>query len=153
MSDNLADILLAPARREALAADCVTLIESHIHGRGGFRGITLKTGLAMMKKARPDILPRAVNKFLGEFVGALEPVYAEFRASGRRDFGAWLAAHDARVADALIAAVDRRMAASTHPSAQTSYRRFRGMAEEEVQRAVPAMAAMLARHLKEPQRA
>jgi hypothetical protein len=73
---TLADVLLAPARREALIADLVALVEKHVAGRSGLRGVTLRAGLGAVRRKLPDAIPRTVTRLLPDLVAALEPLHA-----------------------------------------------------------------------------
>ncbi len=144
---TLADILGAPHQRDAVVADLVKLIENHIAGRGGLKGMTLKTGLAMLKAAKPDILPRATSRLLPEFAASLEPLYQEFQKSPDRDFSLFLQKQAARTADALLATADARVAASSNKAVKSNYGRLRSTAETEVLAAVPAISKLLRGYL------
>ena len=87
---SLADILLAPQQRDALIADAASMVEQHIQQRGGLKGIGMKTGLSLLKAARPDILQRASARMLPDMITALEPLYTQFRNSGDGDFAVFL---------------------------------------------------------------
>src|SRR5580692_11148390 len=81
----LADIVLTAERKDALVADCVHLTEGRIAARGGLRGIAMKTSLSLLKTARPDILPRAMQILLPDFVVALDPLYQDYLAAAAAD--------------------------------------------------------------------
>ncbi|MBV8062419.1 MAG: hypothetical protein JOY51_02440, partial [Nevskia sp.] len=105
----LADIVLTAQNKDPLVAGCVRLVEERVAGRGGLRGIALKTGLAMLKSARPDVLPRAMQGLLPDFVGALEPLYQDYVAGGaRQDFGSFLKQQPQRTVEALLGVTDAR---------------------------------------------
>lgn len=146
---TLADILLAPNQKDAVIADCVQLIERHVSGRGGLKGMALKTGLSMLKAARPDILPRAVRRLLPEFAKALEPLHQEFRAgkSGDRDFSVFLQKRKDDTTRALLSVADRLAGQSQNPTTRKTYARFRGGAEDEVTAVVPALSKLLSGYL------
>lgn len=144
---TLADMLLATGRDDAVIADAVRLIERHVGSRSGLRGMSLKTGLAMVKAAKPDILERAVRKLLPEFAQALDPMFQTFRASPENDFAAYLQKHSGQATSALLAVADRRIGQAS-PMAQSAYARLRGSAEAEVNAAMPALASLLGRHLR-----
>lgn len=143
---TLADILLAPHQREAVVEDAVRLIEAHVASRGGLRGMSLKTGLAMLKAARPGILDRAVQRLLPEFSRALDPLYQEFRRSNDRDFSVFLQKHSGRASAALLEVADLRVRQASG-TVQGAYARLRGVAEEEVGAAVPALSKLVRGYL------
>lgn len=146
--NELADILLAPGRKGAVVTDCVELVDRHVAGRRGLRGLSLKAGLAMLKATRPDLLPCSIDGLMPEFVAALEPLFRRYLDSDSGDFAAFLREHADEAARLLIARADRRVAASTNPKVKANYERFRGMAEDEVKRAVPALGEVIAKYLK-----
>ena len=144
---TLADILLAAPQRDAVVEETVSLIESHVGSRPGLRGISLKTGLAMVKAARPSILGRAVQRLLPEFVAALDPLYGEFRDAGGGDFAAYLRKHSGRATAALLRVADARVEQAS-PMARSAYAKFRGSAEAEVAAALPGLARLIDARLR-----
>lgn len=108
--------------------------------------MSLKTGLTMLKAAKPGILDRAVLRLLPEFARALDPLYQEFRRSNDRDFSVFLQKHSGRTSAALLEVADLcvRQASGT---VQGAYARLRGVAEEEVGAAVPALSKLVRGHL------
>lgn len=144
---KLADILLTDTRRPALASDCVSLIENHVAGRQGLRGMGLRTGLSMLQAAKPGILPRAVNRLLPDFVAALEPLYTQFKESGAADFSLFLDQRQALTTGLLLGVADRKAAESHNETVKATYKRLRGGAEKEVAAVVPALGALLGKHL------
>lgn len=146
MSNGLADVLLAPQQRDAVIADTVQLIESRISGIGGLKGISLKTGLAMVKAAKPGIMVKATQRLLPEFIAALDPLYQSFLNSAERDFSAFLRKHDRQVTTALLSIADARVRQAS-PGIQSSYGKFRKLAEDEVKAAVPDLAKLIRGYL------
>jgi hypothetical protein len=143
---RLDEILLAAHQRDAVVADTVQLIESHISGIGGLKGMSLKTGLAVVKAAKPGIMVRAVQKLLPDFIAALDPLYQSFRQSAERDFSAFLRKQDRQVTAALLKVADARVKQAS-PAIQGRYESMRKLAENEVRAAVPALATLLRRYL------
>ncbi len=144
MSD-LRDILLVETRKRLVTADCVGVIEQYVSGRGGLRGIGMKTGIGMIKAARPDAMLRVIGHLLPEIVATLEPCHAESVATGK-SFDATVKAHRSRVANELVAMADRRMTAVQNATAKSMYKRFRGDAEAEVIAALPLLSRALDRY-------
>jgi hypothetical protein len=144
---TLADILLAAPQRDAVVEETVRLIESHVGSRPGLRGMSLKTGLAMVKAAKPGILVRAVQRLLPEFVQALEPLYREFRDTGSSDFSGYLNKHGGRATAALLHVADARIEQAS-PMVRSAYAKFRGSAEAEIAAALPRLARMISARLR-----
>jgi hypothetical protein len=146
----LADIVLTAKNKDPLVASCVQLVETRVAGRGGLRGIALKTGLAMLKSARPDILPRAMQALLPDFVAALEPLYQDWLRAGSGDFAAFLQRHSARTVQALLGVTDARAARAHNAAIKGVYGRLRGGAEQEVEAALPQFAQLLSTYVPRP---
>lgn len=144
---SLLEVLLAPAQRDIVVNQVVDLIENHVASRSGLRGMSLKTGLAMLKKAKPGILPRATQKLLPEFVEALDPLYQTYRQDQGTDFAAFLIAQKSAAIRTLLQTTDARVAQAS-PTTQSVYQRLRGGAEAELTAAFPALAELLARHVR-----
>lgn len=146
---TLADILLGAEHRslpsDPLVQDCVQRIEAQIAARGGLKGLGMKTALAMLKAAKPGILPRALARLLPEFAQALEPLYRQFRAERGKpaQLARFLVEHQAIAIAALLAVADARAGVASAP-VRSAYARLRGGAEEEIGALWPALAQALA---------
>lgn len=148
---TLAAIVADSHASEQLAADCARLAEHRLARRSGLSGMAIKASLALLKKARPDLLERAAVHMLPDMLDALEPLYTRFlgdRAARRGGFDAYLSAHGAEAATLLLSVSDARAAAAANVTAKSVYGRLRGTAEQEVRAAVPELAAILARYLE-----
>lgn len=144
---SLNEILWSPFQRDTFAADLVKLVDQHVAGVRGLRGIGLKTGLSLLKAAKPDLLDGALRRNAPQFIAALEPLYESFLNGADRDFAAFLQKHAAEARDALLGVADRRIAASSNTALQAGYRRMRGSAEAEIEAAVPALGALIRGYL------
>lgn len=145
--NNFSDILLANDRRDSLVGALVELIEGQVASRKGLKGATLKAGLAVLKSAKPGILPRAVNRLLPDFAEALDPLYQEYMDGGHSiDFAAFLQQRSDRATEALLGVADLRVRQASG-SVQSAYKRLRGSAEAEVATAMPGIAQLLAQRL------
>ena len=147
---TLAEILLAPARRDALVRKTASWIERYVAERSGLRGMALRAGLSAVQAARPDVVPRAVARLLPEFAVALEPLWQRSRASGERDFSAFLRQHADEATAALMAVADARVAASSHHALARGYRGLRGTLEKELAGLLPDVARMIGQSVQSP---
>ncbi|HWY25141.1 MAG TPA: hypothetical protein VNX47_09495 [Nevskia sp.] len=137
--------------KDPLVADCVQLVEGRVAARGGLRGLALKTGLSVLKSARPDVLPRAMQALLPEFVSALDPLYQDYTVAGARpDFASFLQQHRERTVEALLGVTDSRAAQARNAAIKSVYARLRGGAEQEVEAALPQFAQLLSSYLPRP---
>ena len=61
------------------------------------------------------------GKLLPDFVGQLEPYWADFNISGGSEFGDYLAKHGDEVAGALLSVTDAKAASSDRPTVTRAY--------------------------------
>lgn len=146
----LADIVLSAQNKDPLIAGCVQLVESRVAARGGLRGIALKTGLSVLKSARPDVLPRAMQSLLPEFVQSLDPLYQDYLGAPAGDFGSFLQRHSGRTVQALLGVTDARAGRARNAALKSVYARLRGGAEQEVDAALPQFALLLSGYVPHP---
>lgn len=144
---KLSELLQDDARRAELIADLVAMVERHAGQRTGLRGITLRTGLAAVRRKLPDAIPRTVTRLLPDLVAALEPLHAQSKSASAAEFAKFLKRDRTRVAETLMGIADAKVERSSNAALKSFYARFRGTAEHEAEDLVPALADALARHL------
>jgi hypothetical protein len=144
---KLSELLQDDARRVELIADLVAMVERHAAQRTGLRGITLRTGLAAVRRKLPDAVPRTVTRLLPDLVGALEPLQAQSKSATPAEFATFLKRDRTLVAETLMGIADARVERSTNAALKSFYARFRSTAEHEAEDLIPALADALARHL------
>jgi hypothetical protein len=144
---TLSELLLDPKYRDTIIADCVNRVEARVANAPGLKGLGLKTGLAAIKKVKPDAVPRAVTRMLPEFAAALDPIYQRFSASGERDFSRYLKQHAAEAREALMAITDAKADATSHNALRSGYRRLRGTLAEELEAMLPELVKGLSARL------
>jgi|GEM_PF-931787 len=130
-------------RQEVLVTDSVSLIEQYVAKRGGIKGIGLKTGLAMARAAKPDLLPKAMQRLLPEFAKALEPLFQAWQSTGRPGFDRYLGEHASDAAAAMLSVADQLVTKVQNPVLKSVYTRLRGGAEAELQAFMPGFAGLL----------
>lgn len=140
--------LLEGSRRDALVADVVTVVEHHITGRPGVRGVALRAAIAAVHRALPDAIPRTVGRLLPDFIADMEPWLESSGAADGREFARYLTRDRAKAAEAMLRVSDARVERSSNAALKAFYKRFRPTVEREAEGLVPALAEVLARHLK-----
>lgn len=146
MAETLKEILLDSSRRPAVVTDLQTLVDEEVSEKGGVSGAVVKTGYAAVKKIKPGIIGSAVDSLLDDFTAALEPFYADFKASGGTDFGAYLAGRSDEAADALLAVTDSRSEQSSRDSIKTVYSKLRPQGKKNVVEALPRLGKLVDKH-------
>jgi hypothetical protein len=138
--------LLDDAKRPAVIADLGALVDTEVAAKGGLSGAVIKTGYATVKKIKPGFVAHAIGALLPGFVGALEPLWAEHRSAGGGDFGAFLAAHPDRSADALLGVTDARAKAPEKETLKKVYDKLRPNAKRNVVEALPRLGRVVEKH-------
>lgn len=142
MSASLSQRLLAPGTFEPLVADCRELVEARAHASGP----VVRTVFNLVQRSKPGLVDSALRLLLPEFARELDPFHAEAGHAGGDAFAEHVLAHRDRVAGALLAVTDRRVERLRSKTLRGAYARLRGRARAEVVAALPAVAAIVARH-------
>lgn len=146
MTQTLNAILLDPARRPTVVTDLQTLVDQEVSDSGGVSGAVIKTGYATVKKVKPGIVTSAVDRMLPQFTAALEPFYADYRASAGGDFGAYLSARPAEAANALLGVTDARAERSSSDALRKVYGKLRPQGQRNVEEALPRLGRLIDQH-------
>jgi len=145
---DLATLVSQPERRRAVVEDCVKLVESEVRAKSGITGFAVKTAFTVVKALKPTMIHELVEALLDEFVGQLDPFYAEHQREGSAEsLERYLAARSDRVAESLLAVTDRRAERSTHRTLVGAYQKLRPKGKEHVLAAVPGVGRVLDRHV------
>jgi hypothetical protein len=145
---TLKDQLLTPEKRPAVVADCVNIVEEEVGAKSGISGAAIKLAFATVKKVKPGIIREAVDGLLDDFVGRMEPYYADFQKNpnGSPSIDTYAAARGGEIADALLGVTDDRAARSTNKTLKAAYEKLRPMGKKQVEGAMPRVGKMLVRH-------
>jgi hypothetical protein len=143
--DTLLQKLPLPARRDEIVQACCRLLDQEVRRKGGFGGLAVKGGYALLKAFKPGAVPEAVEALLDDFLGALEPFHAEHLKAPTGSFGAFMKARGAPIAQALVSVTDRRAEKSKHGSLRGMYQKLRPSALRHVEEAVPGLGDLVDR--------
>ncbi|WP_199430661.1 DUF6918 family protein [Qaidamihabitans albus] len=146
MADTLKEILLDSSRRPAVVTDLQTLVDEEVAEKSGVSGTVIKTGYAAVKKIKPGIIGSAVDSLLDDFSAALEPIYADFKASGAADFGSYLPTRADEASDALLGVTDARAEKSSRDSIKKVYNKLRPYGKKNVEEALPRLGKLIDKH-------
>ncbi|MEN3359760.1 MAG: hypothetical protein V7637_3742 [Mycobacteriales bacterium] len=148
MPDTLKAGLLDTDRRGQVVTDLQALVDQEVAGKGGLSGGIIKAGYAAVKKVRPGIIRGAIDSMFEEFVAALEPHWAAYRAQPAPGFGAFLATRPHEVSEALLAVTDRRAARATRAAITSVYGKLRPRGQDNVIEALPRLGDLVERHAR-----
>jgi hypothetical protein len=146
MAATLQEILLAPDTEPHVVADCLTLIEQEVAGKSGISGTAVKLAYKTAKTFAKGYLQSTVENLLPDFVGTLEPYWADFTSSGGSGFGDYLVKRGDEVSEALLAVTDARAKISERPVIIRAYGTVRGGAAKNINAALPAVGALVEKY-------
>jgi hypothetical protein len=138
---NLTEAVSDPARRAAIVAAAVKLVEEEVAGKRGLTGAAVRTAFAAFQRVRPGIVTAAVERLLPEFATVLDPHWAQAVSSGDPD--RWFRSHDRSIAHELLGVTDRLAGRSSNRVLVRLYQSLRGSALDHVAVAVPRLPSMI----------
>jgi hypothetical protein len=141
---GLRDAILSPEKKAAVIADCTTLIDEEVAGKGGLSGLAVKAAYGAVKGIKPGFIKHVVEKLLPEFTDALDPLWDEGQAKGNP--AAHLVENRSRAAEALLEVTDAK-AKGASGIVKSSYDRLRGSAKKHVEEAVPRLSKVIEKHV------
>jgi hypothetical protein len=140
---TLAEVLLAPQTKPQVVTDCYKLIDQQISEMSGVSGAAVKLAFKAVNTFMPGHAYHMAEKLLPDFVGQLEPYWADFNTAGGGQFGDYLAKHGDEVAGALLSVTDAKAASSDRPTVTKAYRTVRGGAAKHIQAALPRVGDLV----------
>ena len=146
---TLQEMLLAPAIRPTVVADCEDLVTDQVAELSGVTGAAMKLAYNTVRKFDANHIHGMIETILPNVADALQPYWAQFSeeftpSSG--DFGGFLAAREDEVAEALLAITDRRRDNSVRPTIVKAYNTIRGRASKQVKAALPALGLLIQKY-------
>lgn len=148
MGATLKQILLAPERRPAVVADLQALVDGEVAHTSGMSGLALKGSFAVVKKVKSGFVPHAIDQMLPEFAHKLQPYYARYDPANDGSLSSYLTANSSAISDVLLAVADGRARRSRHDSVKKAYQKLRPQAKKHVERAMPALGAVIEQHAR-----
>jgi hypothetical protein len=142
---TLNEILLVPGNRPKVIGDCVQLINEEVDSKGGLTGLAVKGAFALVKAVKPGFVNEAVDHMLDDFVGRLEPFWADAQAKNE-PVGALMNSRASDVADALLSISDDRARKSTNANLKKAYEKLRPTGKKHVEQAVPRIGRLIQKY-------
>jgi hypothetical protein len=142
---TLKEILLVPGNRPKVVADCTTLVQEEVDSKGGLSGLAIKAAYAVVKAVKPGFIGEAIDHMLDDFVGKLEPFWADAQAKND-PVAALMNARAGEVADALLSISDARAARAKNAGVKKAYEKLRPTGKKHVEAAVPRLGRMIAKY-------
>jgi hypothetical protein len=108
---TLHEMLLASDIQPRVVADCEELVTNEVGEMSGVTGAAVKLAYNTVRRYDANHIHAMIETILPSAADALQPYWEGFTAQytpSSGDFGAYLAARDEEVAEALLAITDRR---------------------------------------------
>ncbi|MBW1990303.1 MAG: hypothetical protein JRI97_12280, partial [Deltaproteobacteria bacterium] len=108
----------------------------------------VKAGYKAFKKAKPGIMPEAMDKLMPDFAATLDTYYEAWQARQPGvPFSAFLASRSNEVADDLLAVTDKITQIADNRALTAAYNRLRSMGKKHVSQAVPRIGRLVESYL------
>lgn len=133
------DSLLAPENFEHVVRDCSRIVTDEV----AEKNLAIRSVFKIVRRAKPDLVERALKVLLPEFALALDPVYVEFMAHKEPSFVNYVSQRREDVAARLLQVTDQRVDAANSKAIRSGYKQLRGRANKEVMQALPRVAAVV----------
>jgi hypothetical protein len=142
MTATLQELLLTPDVFPRVVADTQKLVEQELAAKG-IAAAPLKVAYKAVTAFAPGYYQQVIEAMLPQIVGALEPFWADFNASGGAAFGDYLAKRPTEVSEALLAVTDNMATQSERGAVVKAYKAVRGSASKNIEIALPNLGAMV----------
>jgi len=126
--------------------DCVELVDKEVQKKKGMSGMMIKTGYKAVKGIKPGFIRKVVRSLLPDWAAKLDPLWSEAVASGAPQQHFERKRSD--IAEALLSVTDEKSREAKNGVVRTTYDKLRPTAKKHVEEAVPALGALLERHLE-----
>jgi len=143
---TLQEILLAPGRRPTVIIDCVELVDREVASKSGLTGMAVKAAYMVVKKLKPGMIREAVDSLLDEFVGRMQPFYAECLAAGLQ-VESFFGSRAEAIANALLGVTDAKAARAKNRTIKSAYEKLRPTGLKHTAAAVPGIARLIRKHI------
>ena len=146
---TLHEMLLASDIQPRVVADCEKLVTHEVAEMSGVTGAAVKLAYNTVRRYDANHIHAMIETILPSAADALQPYWEGFTAQytpSSGDFGAYLAARDEEVAEALLAITDRRRDNSNRPVIVKAYNTIRGRAIKQVKATLPALGALIQKY-------
>ena len=145
MAATLVEQLGKEPVREPVIAECCDLIDNQVKQKG----FMLKTAYATIKAIKKRFIPEVVDNMLDDWLSKIQPHYEKWQSSAQgTSFSDYIIARSDEVAEALLSVTDQRAENTSHTTAKKMYHRMRDSAKKNVVEAIPDLAKMIEKRLK-----
>ncbi len=142
---SLPETLTSDTKKIQVVDDCCGVIDAEVSDKGGFSGLAIKAGYAVVKGIKPGFVRHVVADLLPEFSVALDPIFQEAKSKGV-PVASHFSSNAGRVADALLAITDDKAKRSSSGMVKGTYDKLRGTAKNHVEAAVPRLGKLVEKH-------
>ena len=144
---TLQEMLLAPERQPAVVNDCLTLVQQEVGDMSGISGTAIKLAYKTVNSFAADHVRFTIETKVPRMITQLEPLWADFNASGGSDFGDYLTKRSDEATNALLSVTDASAESPTaKPTIVKAYKAVRGHAAKHVSAALPRVGALVQKY-------
>jgi hypothetical protein len=143
---GICDGLNDPSKKEAIASECIKLIDELVAAKKGLSGFGLKASYSAVKGVAPGYYAGAIERLIPEAFTALDPMWGEGIKTGSPV--EYLAQNSSRAADALLGVTDAKIKRASNRIVQGAYKNLRNSVKGDVEEAIPGLAKIIDNHTK-----
>jgi len=137
--------------RPDVVRDASELVDAEVSAKGGVAGFAIKAAYKTVKAVKPGLIPDVIDGLLDQFIGRLEPFFAEWEKGGKSgSFGAFLSSRPGAAANALLGVTDDRAKVVANKTLKSAYQSLRPHGEKNVEAAIPGLGRLIDRFLAKP---
>lgn len=138
---KLSEVIADAGKKAQIVDECLKVVDLEVADKGGISGIAVKAGYRAIQGIKPGFVKGVVEDLMPDFAKALDPMFEEANVAGK-SVTSHFAANPSRVANALLSITDAKAARSTGMIKKT-YDGLRGLAQKNVESAVPRLGALV----------
>jgi hypothetical protein len=143
---TLSDILQSDGALQRITEDCRALVDQEVAAKSGVSATVLKASYKVVTTFAPGYYDSMIARIVPQLMEKLQPYWAEFNASGSGNFGEFLSARGAEVAEAMLSVTDAMAERSNRGVIRKAYSAVRGSAAEHIQAALPSVGALVEKY-------
>lgn len=145
MAETLTQQFQNAAKRDALIADCLKVLDDEVNDKSGLGGMAIKTAFKVVKGVKPGFLRDVVQGLLPEFLDKVNPVYQAALEQGLSP-GGLIQKEKSSVASAFLGVTDRKAERANSDLVKKTYSKLRPTAQKHVEAAAPRLGGLLDKH-------
>jgi len=148
---SLQEMMKDPKTYESVLQDSARVLDEEVAKKSGLSGLALKGAYKLLKSVKQGKAVRKVLEVLiPDFINKLDPYYQRYQAEGQgKRWSEFIRPHFDTLADDFLAVTDAKARAADNAQIRKTYEKLRPRAREDVVAAMPALASLMERYIRQ----